>query len=395
MRKPGDEKCHSLPATSVQALRALAAALLLALSSAALADELSFDRGWQLLQGAEIVRHDGAQALRFESGSATHPGVLFEDGTIELEMMMSGYRAFVYLQFRRDQEGRGYEEIYFRSHKTRAPDALQYTPIDNRISAWQLYHGDGKTAPVELPADEWIPLKLVVQGSKAAVFVGETDTASEPDLVIARLAREPAAGSIAVRGFIAPGSEAPYSALFRNVRVARDRVDFDFSKVAAPPPAPAGTIPHWRLSESFEPRSLTVASLEEVPSASRRTVATVAPDREGLVNIGRAIERPPQARSWATLASVTIEAESAGWRRLDLGYSDAATVFLNGELLFAADDSYSYDLPRRQGLIGLFQAAVYLPLKKGENELEIVVADRFGGWGLMGRIAGEGITVKP
>ncbi len=72
-------------------------------------------------------------------------------------------------------------------------------------------------------------------------------------------------------------------------------------------------------------------------------------------------------------------------RRFDLGYSDEVSVFLNGRLLFSADDSYSFDAPRRQGLITPDQASLYLPLQAGENELTLVVTDVFGGWGVIGR----------
>ena len=48
---------------------------------------------------------------------------------------------------------------------------------------------------------------------------------------------------------------------------------------------------------------------------------------------------------------------------------------------------YSYDAPRVDGVIHLEQAALYLPLEAGGNELIVVVTDEFGGWGLMGRFA--------
>ena len=41
------------------------------------------------------------------------------------------------------------------------------------------------------------------------------------------------------------------------------------------------------------------------------------------------------------------------------------------------------------------QAPLFLPLEAGENELAIVVGDRFGGWGLMARFADPaGLTVE-
>ena len=72
------------------------------------------------------------------------------------------------------------------------------------------------------------------------------------------------------------------------------------------------------------------------------------------------------------------------------------TVFLNGRPLFAGEASYSFDNPRREGLIELNQARVWLPLTAGDNELQILVSDTFGGWGLMGRLVdASGVEVDP
>ena len=113
-----------------------------------------------------------------------------------------------------------------------------------------------------------------------------------------------------------------------------------------------------------------------------------------MLVIGRHRDVPEGASRWTVLARLGLEAAAAGVRRLDLGYSDEISVFLNGRLLFSADDSYSFDAPRRQGLITPEQASLYLPLDKGANELTLAVTDGFGGWGLMGRFEDpEGLRI--
>jgi hypothetical protein len=95
------------------------------------------------------------------------------------------------------------------------------------------------------------------------------------------------------------------------------------------------------------------------------------------------------------VARVRLTSAAAQLVRLDLGFSDVATVFLNGQPLFHGDQSYSF-LGRRDGLIGFDQATVYLPLRAGQNELAVFVADGFGGWGVMGRVVGaSGVRVAP
>jgi hypothetical protein len=95
------------------------------------------------------------------------------------------------------------------------------------------------------------------------------------------------------------------------------------------------------------------------------------------------------------VARVRVNADRAVTKRLDLGFSDRATVFLNGSPIFFRDDSYDF-AARRDGLISLNQARVFLPLRAGTNDISIVVADRFGGWGIMGRFPDtNGLRVEP
>ena len=68
----------------------------------------------------------------------------------------------------------------------------------------------------------------------------------------------------------------------------------------------------------------------------------------------------------------------------NFGYSDDVSIFLNGRLLFSGMSGYHSRDPSFLGLIGLFDA-VPLHLRKGENELLLIVSETFGGWGFMGR----------
>jgi hypothetical protein len=70
---------------------------------------------------------------------------------------------------------------------------------------------------------------------------------------------------------------------------------------------------------------------------------------------------------------------------LRLGFSDRATVFLNGRALFRGEDGYRSRDYRFLGSIG-FWDTVYLPLAEGENELVVAVSEDFGGWGVMARL---------
>jgi hypothetical protein len=299
-----------------------------------------------------------------------------KDGTIELDVATTGRRSFFYVQFRMESDGE-YEEIYLRPHKTGLGDALQYNPVYKGESNWQLYHGDGGTAAVDIPRDEWVHVKIVLRGDRAAIFVGDVQ---DPQLVVRRLARPAAPGYVALRSFVPEGGDAPVTS-FANVVVRPDAADYAFLEIAAEPAPPAGIVREWLVSEPFVTPEGPIAKLPT--AAGWKKLET---ESSGLLVLLRHIARPERGKRATVLAKMNVHAEREERVPLQLGYSDEVTVFVNGAPLFTADDSYSFDRPRREGLIGLDQATVYLPLRAGANEVVLAVTDVFGGWGLMGRL---------
>ncbi len=69
---------------------------------------------------------------------------------------------------------------------------------------------------------------------------------------------------------------------------------------------------------------------------------------------------------------------------MELGFSDRAVVYLNGQALYRGDDTYRSRDYRFLGSIGYWDA-LYLPLTRGENELVVAVSEDFGGWGVQAR----------
>jgi hypothetical protein len=72
-------------------------------------------------------------------------------------------------------------------------------------------------------------------------------------------------------------------------------------------------------------------------------------------------------------------------KRLNIGYSDAASVFLNGKILYRGQSYQNYRDPDFLGIINLDNDYVYLPLKKGSNDLVLEVSEIGGGWGFICR----------
>jgi hypothetical protein len=354
------------------------------------------DPRWELKGDGTKVEPDATQAgrpvLRMRSGFAYRRDVVLQDGTIEFDMKLDGRRAFAYLLFRMQSDAE-HEEIYFRPHKSRLPDAVQYNPAYQGSGNWQLYHGPGGTAAVELTPDTWLHVRLVLEGERAALYVGDT---REPQMV-SRLARAAKPGSIALRGFVPAGEPADRVPVrFANVVVSPGVVPAGFAALPLPPQPPvAGAVPRWKLSPAFVPADGAVLALPG-DLAPRGSWVTAAAEPSALLVLGRHVTVPAEAKRWATAAAVTVRAKQAGVRRFNFGYSDEVSVFLNGRLLFSGNASYSFNFPRREGLIELGQGSLYLPLAEGDNDLVLVVSDVFGGWGIMGQFENlEGLELLP
>lgn len=349
------------------------------------------DGKWELEgQGTAVENVGGREVLRVETGTASRRDVKLQDGTIEFDVMVTRRRSFVYLSFRvLDDSER--EEIYFRPHKSSLPDAVQYAPVYQDQSAWQLYHGPGATTALAFQPGAWAHVRLVLQGRRAALFYGEEE---KPVMVVPYLAREPREGYLSLGSFLppgTPGTEPP--ARFSNVVVRPGVLGFEFPPDPPQKAADPGVIRAWALSRSFAPKQPPPSVLPDATTSGE--FHRVEAGAGGLLELHRFVRLPPGGRQTAAVARVRIRAALAGSRRLDLGYSDRVTVFLNGKPLYQGDAAYSFDAPRREGLIGYDQASVFLPLDAGENELAVLVSDGFGGWGLMGRFADPaGLTVE-
>lgn len=335
---------------------------------------------WKL-SGKQVAVENfaGRKAIKIHLGKALLDGVTFGDGLIEFDMYLSGERAFAYLYFR-GQSQQNFEEIYFRSHKSAAPDALQYSPVFQSRSAWQLYHGEFGTAAATLPAKQWIPVKLELKGPGMRVWVGES---TQPTMVINQLGGSHEGGHLAFRGFVPGTSAAPYAAYFSNLRItpAEKSQILSGTKQALP----LGQLTKWRVSPAFDSvRGPIFDWPEDLPEENQWQTPIM--QQNGAFEFLRSRPIPNGSRHWSVVAQTTLKSQRAQICALHLGFSDELSLSLNGQPLSYHDESYRFDKPRRQGLMHPEQVVIYLALKKGDNLLQATVSDGFGGWGLIARL---------
>ena len=317
---------------------------------------------WQIRFG-ETTEHLGQKAFK---GSATLKDVEFQNGIIEFDVAFSGPRCFAGVNFRM-QSAANYEHLYLRPHKSNLPDALQYTPVFNYVSSWQLYNGNGFTAAHEIPHEEWIHVKLETKDSQARVYINDMQ---KPAMEMPWLKQGISKGAIGVFG---PANGLAHFANFKYTLT--NNLDF--------PPAekiitPEGILPDWQLSQ---PLIFTQVDLNEYIGKQniKLTWQNVTSDETGLVDIMRHTTlagREPNV----IFAKHIYNSPKDQYRFFKFGYSDAIRIYLNGQVIFDGQSYFRQRDPGFQGIAGLYDG-VYLPLKKGDNEITLQVIETFGGWG--------------
>jgi sugar lactone lactonase YvrE len=333
---------------------------------------VDFEADRWVLQDAEIVEHLGRTALM---GTAYLKDVEFENGVVEVDIAVERERTYPGIVFRR-QSDTDYEDFYIRPHRMKFySDALQYTPVINGISCWQLCNGAGYTAGGQIPINEWVHLKLEISGKQARVFLGEAES---PALVITDLKHGISKGTIGVKG------RRDRAAFFSNFSYRiDDGLEFDPPAIIDTPP---GIVGDWRISQTFKLSQIDMErhpGEQELPDVVWQQATAEPP---GIVNVARYHKRSGNEPD-CIIAKTVLNSDAGEVRNFQFGYSDAVSIFLNGEIVFLGSSAYQQRDPSFLGIMGLFDT-VYLPLKKGENELLLWVAESFGGWGFVFQDAG-------
>ncbi len=327
-------------------------------------DFIDFDSERWNLESAEVTEYMERKAL---AGRAILKDVTFENGIIEVDLAVNGRPSYPGIIFRMQSPGE-YERIYLRPHREDLyPDAVQYVAAFNGIDSWQLYNGEGYTASAQIPADQWIHLKLEVHESQARLYL---NNAEQPALEIKYLQHGTSKGMI---GLQCPRDKTAY---FSNFRFKPDNT-LKFTP-APPQESPLGIINDWEISQVFKANKI---DLEKTPAQQGiiniqwQKVETLP---TGIVDISRYHGRKG-ADPDCIWARTTITSDKDEVKQFAFGYSDYVTIFLNGQILFTANSAYRQRDPSFLGIIGL-NDYIYLPLKKGNNELLLLVAESFGGW---------------
>jgi len=313
----------------------------------------------------------GKECLLLTSGTVFLKGLQMQDGIIEADISFSRQRGFPGFTFRMQDTDNG-ESFYVRPHQSGNPDATQYTPVFNNGAGWQLYHGEGYSKAFSFKFDQWHHVKIDIHGRQAEIYIDNMQT---PLTKVTDLKREPKAGSIAVYSGGIP-------ARFANVQYT---IKTPVIQAALPVPATGtdGLITKWLVSNPIN-NNLFKNKKQLTPEIkSNLTWTTQVSEPSGTINLDRFTQ--PKDTNRVMVTRVTIESEIEQVKAISFGFSDFVTLYLNDKALYSGRDEFMSRDYRFLGTIGYFDS-VFLPLKKGKNELWFVVSEIFGGWGVKAKL---------
>jgi len=345
---------------------------------------------WELQEQAKPAEYQGRKCLFLNGGAAILRDFEMRDGVVDVDVATPASRGFFGIQFRISNDGANSEWVYLRQHKSGAPDALQYTPVLNTGLNWQIYNGPGFTGAVDIPKDVWFHLRLEVVGAQAKLYVKNLD---KPALVMEDLKSGNQKGQVAL-------SVLTGETYFSNFEV-RTTPDAGWERhllQMAP-----GTLIRWNLSPSYDALERNLERPLTESESNNIRWQDVEAEPPGFVVLYRYREAPhlrvtfandfsrrlePQPGMKVLYARTNIDSDRDQVKKLYLGYSDEVSVFLNGKILFRGRSAQNFRDPGFLGIVNPENDTVYLPLKKGSNELMLAVSELGGGWGFVCRLTG-------
>lgn len=324
---------------------------------------------WEIeAKESKVLDYMGRRSLYLKGGMAAVRGSQFTDGVIEFDIAFTGERGFMGAAWR-IQDFENYEEFYLRPHQSGNPDANQYEPVFNGVAAWQLYYGEAYSAPVKYDFNQWLHVKIVVSGRNAEIYIKDMET---PALFVSPLKREVKQGRVG----LSVGNFAP--AYFSNFSFSATSNVTLKGKAKAEAAAPAGTVMSWMVSSVIEGKSLE-RKYQLAATDKELSWKKLDCESSGICNLAR-LQGINGGRD-TVFARLIIQSEREQVKKIRFGFSDAVKVYFNDRLVFGGSDIYQSRDYRFLGTIGLFDE-LYLPLKKGDNELWMAVTENFGGWGI-------------
>jgi hypothetical protein len=326
----------------------------------------------------------GREALVLGNALALVKGSEFTDGTLTVDVFIqlgqgTGQgREFGGLIWHA-QDFDNFELTQYRNIQSGSPYAMHYYPYYNGTPTLQLYYGDGHTGSMNLTYNEWTPMKVVISGDQADIYLTDMET---PVIFVDDLKQTQKNGRVGIFGnFGVDDTTVAFS-------------NFSYERASTPPtligtpheftPNP-NVVQEWAVSNVFSAADIAGKMMMTEADKANYTWtnwSAVKGRDNGILDLSELYKVIPGQANTA-IAKVIVRSEREQVKAFSFGFNDNIQLYFNGKLLYTASDVFGSRDYRFLGTVGAFDT-VYLPLRKGDNELWLAVTELFAGWGLIG-----------
>ncbi len=259
----------------------MAAPQAFAQADTAQSESVEFDgQTWRIAaKNAEVTQHLGRQVLALIGGRLWADDIGFEDGVISFDAAYDEQLIFIGAGWRAASD-KHFEEMYFRGHLNNKPDALQYTPVENGISAWQIFSDGNGIAPISQKYDGWNKVKIVVVGDRADIYFNS----AKPVLHIPNLKTSLLKGRVSLRSSGRNAGPTYFSNIAIHPLQAGEGI------VGQPKPSakpPTGVISSWEVSPPFDEAAVADTLALDGSTAGSHSWAKIIAETNGIANLAK------------------------------------------------------------------------------------------------------------
>jgi len=293
----------------------------------------------------------------------------FSNGTIEYDMEPIDLR-FTSFYFRL-KDSKECECFYFRTgcaDKPQAIGAVQYAPFIDGENLWDLMYHYQSCA--DFKKNDWNHVKLVVSGKQMRAYVNNLNI---PVVEVPILEGNTLSGTFAFDGQV----------VISNLVVKTDVEGLSPEPGIDPVENDPRYIRKWKVNQPlFTDKGIDFR--DEYKPDKETSWENITAERRGLINLNRKFGKTEGRR--IVWLKATIYSEKVQDKVLNFGFSDEVWVTINDKPLYIDKNLYNTPMAKQpDGRLSIENSSLTIPLKEGENQLMIGVANSFYGWGIVAR----------
>jgi len=333
-------------------------------------------------QSVEFIEYKSRSVMKLLNSN--DPVVLkdfnFIDGSIEYDIEPIDPRfTSIYFRWKDSKEN---ECFYFRTGSAGNPqtvDAIQYAPHLDGVNLWDLL--PHFQASADFKRDTWNHVKLVISGKQMRAYINDM---SRSILEVPMIEGNNTSGTVAFDG----------QAIISNL-VVRHNATERLSPEAGIDTTSSDPryLNKWHVCEPIIANKGVDFCDDYFPKPDTKWQA-ITSERHGLVNLTRKFGKTEGRR--IVWIKTNIHSDKEQDKILHFGFSDEVWVMINKSPLYIDKNLYGTPMAKQPGgRCSIENTSFKVPLKQGENELMIGVANYFYGWGLVARLDNiEGILLE-